>query len=336
MPNGITTESGLIGTITFKAKVSGKAVVSIRSDSNILLNDGLGTGTVTDLGRAEYTILPRPPDGVNIYSETHPFSGDWYNNSNPIISWDKYNGVTGFSYVLDNKPSTVPENSILTDQTTKAYENISDGLWYFHIKSYKRGVWGNTGHFLIRIDTTPPAEFTPEVNYILAAVALVERGLVSFFTTDSLSGVDHYEVGVINKSYSVTESPVFVQSESPFQVALQSSPGLHVIVRAVDRAGNVRDSSIEVQTPLLITKFLKDHLVLILVALVLIAFIALIIHYLVGHHIISHWKRIWQIAEEEEKSGKPAFPIKPPINPVITPSTTEIERNENQSNFLRN
>ncbi|MBX4206369.1 cohesin domain-containing protein, partial [Candidatus Parcubacteria bacterium] len=145
IPNGITTSSGSIGTITFRAKKLGKAVVTVGGNSKVLLNDGQGTEAAVDLGRSEYSILPKAPEGVKIFSETHPFQGDWYNNNSPVVFWDKDPGVAGFSYALDDKPSTVPENTVMTAETTKSFESLDDGLWYFHIKANKNGVWGTTG-----------------------------------------------------------------------------------------------------------------------------------------------------------------------------------------------
>lgn len=302
IPNGIKTESGLIGTITFQAKSTGKAVVSINTTSNILLNDGAGTEAAIDLGRSEYNIIPKAPDGVRIYSDTHPFSSEWYSNKDLSLYWDKDPGVSGFSYVLDNKPNTVPESKVVTPDTTSSFENLSDGLWYFHIKSYKSGVWGNTGHFLVRVDTAAPAEFQPEVNYVLASSAFVERALISFFTTDNLSGISHYEVGVIDKSQPITESPVFIQTQSPFQVSSVSKEGLQVIVRAVDNAGNIRDASIEVRKPNTILKILDDYLIYILIAIIIAGFIGLLLHYLVGHHIVRNIKRAVAIIKKEEQN----------------------------------
>src|SRR3989344_4016179 len=300
VPNGITTQSGLIGTITFKAKAPGNAVVSISSNSNILLNDGLGTKTQVDLGRAEYTILVKAPEGVQIFSETHPIQADWYNNNTPVISWIKDAGVSGFSYELDNKPNTIPDNNTEGEETTKIFTALPDGLWYFHIKASKNRAWGTTGHFLMRIDTEPPAEFTPEANYLVAAVIEAERTLVSFFTTDNLSGIDHYEVGVIDIIGPPTESPVFVQADSPFQVPLNADSKLRVIVRAIDKAGNIRDESIDVELPLMITKFIQDYLVYILIAIILLGFVMLILHYLVGHHIIRYISRVRQALRKEK------------------------------------
>lgn len=265
-----------------------------------LHNDGLGTEAQVETGRAEYIVLPKAPGSVVVFSETHPFSSEWYGNNNPVISWERDIGVTGFSFLLDDKPNTSPLNEIISNETTYTQELSTDGLWYFHIKAFKNGAWGSTEHFLIRVDTTPPAQFTPQVSYLVASPAVVERALVSFFTTDNLSGVEKYEVGVIDKSQPITVSPVFVQTESPFQVPLGGEQGLQVIVRAIDKAGNIRDTSIDIVRPFIITKLIKDNLIYILIGIILIGFSALILHYLVGHHIIRNLRRAFKIVQKEE------------------------------------
>lgn len=329
VPNGIVTDSGLIGTITFKAKTVGRAVLSVRADSNILLNDGLGTDTAVELGRAEYTILPKAPDGVLVYSETHPSQSEWYNNQNPVLAWESEEGVSGYSYVLDNKPNTVPGNEVTTTDVTKAYEELGDGLWYFHIKANKNGAWSNTGHFLLRIDTTPPALFEPKVEYVLAAVAFVERALVSYFTSDSLSGIDHYEVGVIDKSQPITESPSFVQAESPYQVPTASDAGVRVVVRAVDKAGNVRDVSVDVQAPTSVLRYMEEYLVPILLLIILLAFLVLLFHYVFGHHIVRNLRRAFAMSREEEShthdepAPAPARQTPPAVARVISAPSPE-------------
>ncbi len=309
VPNGIVTDSGVIGTITFRAKATGRAVVTVRSDSNILLNDGLGSPATLEKGRAEYAIIPKAPGGVSVYSETHPSQSSWYNNNSPVFAWDSDPGVTGFSYVLDTKPNTVPRNTISGSETAKGFDTLADGLWYFHIKAFKNGVWGGTTHFLVRIDTTPPARFKPQVNYVLAAAVLVNRTLVSFFTTDNLSGVDRYEVGIIDKAAPPTESPVFVDAESPFQVPAMSSSGVTVIVRALDKAGNVRDESVDVRPPTAFGQFLEDYLMWLLLIVLLLIILGFAIRYFYGHHIIENLQKAWalvrrDIAREEMKEAE--------------------------------
>lgn len=307
VPNGIVTESGVIGTITFRAKAVGRAVLSVRSDSNILLNDGLGSPTTLEKGRAEYSVITKPPAGVNVYSETHPSQNTWYNNNSPSIAWDTELGVTGFSYVLDNKPNTVPENKITSSETVKGFENLQDGLSYFHIKAYKNGAWGGTTHFLMRVDTTPPARFTPQVDYVVAAVLLANRTLVSFFTTDNLSGVERYEVGVIDKSAPATESPVFVEAESPFQVSTPtSSSGMTVIVRAIDRAGNVRDESVDVRPPSTLTQFINNNIWIVALTVLLLIVLGFLARLFFGRHIHAQVNRVIRVLPIRALSRPPA------------------------------
>ena len=151
IPNGITTDSGLITTISFKAIAIGQAAVSITESTRVLLNDGAGTEAGISLGRGVYDIMPLPPEGIKIFSETHPDQDKWYNNPNPVLDWEKGPGVTTFSYILDNMPFTFPDNAVSATSTMKAYQNLNDGLWYFHIKAQKQGVWGAATHFLVRI-----------------------------------------------------------------------------------------------------------------------------------------------------------------------------------------
>lgn len=300
VPNGVTTGSGLISTITFKALAPGNASISFADDSRILLNDGLGTEAVVDATRAEYSILPKAPGGVQIYSETHPVQSDWYNNNTPSVSWIKDPGVTGFSFDFDNKPNTVPDNTIDTGETNKNFDKLSDGLWYFHIKAFKAGAWSTAGHFLIRIDTAPPAEFSPETNLLTASVLETSRTLVSFFTTDNLSGVDHYEIGIIDKNQPATESPVFVQAESPFQVPTYAGSKLEVIVRAIDKAGNVRDESVGVRQFSSIFRFFRDYPVYVLLAIIFLGLILFIMHFFVGHHVLRTFRRVMQVIRKEK------------------------------------
>ncbi len=288
MPEGIVTGSGLVATMTFRAIGTGEAKVSVDPTTEIFLNDGLDTKALLDLGRAEYSILKKMSEGVNVFSETHPSEGKWSNNNNPVVSWRSDIGVTGFSFILDNKPFTVPDNVIDTTDTTKAYENIGDGLWYFHIKAFKNGAWGNTGHFLLKIDTVPPAAFTPKVSNLLSSAILADRAIVSFFTTDNLSGVDHYEVGVVDKNQPITEAPVFVQTDTSFQVPVLENSTVKVIARAIDKAGNVQEGYVDIAAPPALVRFIKTNFLFIFLAIILIIILS---RYLIKYNIIGSHKR---------------------------------------------
>ncbi len=165
----------------------------------------------------------------------------------------------------------------------------------------------------------------------MAAAVLVNRALVSFFTTDNLSGIDHYEVGVIDKASPPTESPVFVDAQSPFQVPAASPAGLKVIVRAIDKAGNVRDESIDVKAPVLFGRFLSDYAPWILVAMLALILLGLGIQYAYGHHIIANLKRAWAIVrsdsarQELKEADAAAQNTAPKVPAVPAPSPKDDE-----------
>jgi hypothetical protein len=306
IPNGISTASGLVTSITFKALESGSASVSISDQSRILANDGYGTDLLTQFDAATYSIVPKAPNGVRVFSETHPFDDHWYNNNSPVLAWEKEQDVSGFSFAIDNVPSTIPDNTIKSTSTITSFESLHDGLWYFHIKALKKGIWGATSHFLVRIDTEPPAAFTPTQDLISAATA--NPTLVSFFTTDALSGVDHYEIGVIDKNTAQGSAPLFVQTESPYQVPQSVTGKAHVVVRAFDRAGNVRDESIDVVTIFssiqLIQQYINKHSLVIILSLVALIILLVIFHYLFGHHLLRRIRRIAAALEKESEQEK--------------------------------
>jgi len=292
IPNGITTGSGLITTMTFRAVGTGQAIISISDASRVLANDGQGTAAQLQLDRGTYTVLPKSPDGPQVFSETHPFQDIWYNNNSPVLAWNKDPGVTDFSFTIDDKPFTIPDNQMDATDTVISYPNLSDGIWYFHIKAQKQGMWGGTTHFVIRVDTTPPADFTPQVQLVTSSDN--NQALVSFFTTDMLSGLDHYEVGVIDTGKSSGDSPAFIQSDSPYQLTLKPFENARVTVRAFDRAGNVKDETINVTSSTTWLMFLKQNWIIILLLILLIA------DYLFGHRIIARTKRILKATKEEE------------------------------------
>ncbi|MBX9765494.1 cohesin domain-containing protein [Patescibacteria group bacterium] len=297
VPSGVTTDSGLIATLTFQALEPGNASVSFSKDSVILLNDGLGTSVPTDFVRGVYTILPKPADGLVIFSETHPAQSNWYNNKNPVFSWEAPPGVTGYSFILDSAPNTVPENISLTTATVKGYENVVDGVSYFHLKAFKNGVWGSPSHFPVRIDSVPPELFSPRIQKISDPAGA--RRVVLFETTDRLSGLSHYEIGIVNRNRVGSETPVFVQVTSPYQLPADENEALQVTVRAVDKAGNVRDANVSTGQWASFATIAGQYAPWFLLAVILLFMIGWLAHYLYGHHILESLARAWAVLRRE-------------------------------------
>lgn len=301
IPNGITTSGGLIATMTFKAIATGTAVITVQSSSRVLANDGAGTDVLTGFGRATWEITPQPPAGVTVTSETHPFSDQWYNNNSPALQWEKDDGVTDFSFLLDHEPFTVPDDNADGSDTIVSYNELADGIWYFHIKARKDGVWGSTTHYALRIDTTPPAEFTPTSEALSSGQ--LGRVLISYFTTDALSGIDHYEVGAIDLHAPADETPAFVVADSPYQIPDIIGKSFRVVVRVFDRAGNVRDEQIQVTVATTAVSFVEEHLTVVFLSILGLILLFILFHLVFRHRMLSKlrlMKSAIKIAEEED------------------------------------
>lgn len=302
IPNGIVTSSGLIATVTFKAVSAGNTRIDFDSYSSANLNDGVGSNVRLNLIGADYHINPKLPEGVSIYSDTHPHQDDWYNNNSPILSWDKPDGLKGYSYTIDTSPSTTPVSEIRDSNPSTSFTNLKDGVWYFHVRANVDGVWGNTSHFQIKIDTNPPAFFAPDVSTLKDANNTKKYSL-SFLTTDSLSGVNHYEVGVVDEKDKDSVLPVFIQSESPYVIS-SINKNTHVTIRAYDNAGNKKDSVVDLYRGVTIVMAIKKYLLYLFMIATFLLLFELILHYVFGHHIFDHLRKmfvIFKIVSSDQK-----------------------------------
>lgn len=307
VPGGIVTSSGLVITMTFKVLSSGSTRVTISDQTTINANDGLGSEILLNKSGATYTLQNRAPNGVEIYSDTHPSQDNWYNNNSPLVEWGSDIANAGYSVLFDNTAGSIPENKITNKEASQFYENVKDGIWYFHVKTLAKNVWGATSHFKVRIDTIIPAEFSPAVDSFKDEQGN-KKYMISFFTTDTMSGVDHYEIGLINKKTLDTASPVFVESQSPYMVPKIEGDTLRVIIRAYDGAGNVRESHVDLYPGFSFVQSLKKIGIYLLIILVIILLLELLLHYLFGHHIWDHIKKAYQVFKNSSSDSDPNIP----------------------------
>ena len=96
-----------------------------------------------------------------ISSQSHPDQDRWYNDNRPEFLWnlmDNYSGLDSYSWVLDPSESTVPpEISMTSDTYTASTKDLSDGIWYFHVRARDRaGNWSGAAHYMVKIDTVSP------------------------------------------------------------------------------------------------------------------------------------------------------------------------------------
>jgi hypothetical protein len=138
IPGGYSGKDGLLGKIIFKAKKEGEATVQIKEDSQVLLNDGMGTPAKLNTGGAIFRVLAEkrevpedewqkllekdkiPPDPfeIKIGKEATVFEGKYFIAFSTI---DKQTGLDHFQ-VKEGKRNwkRVESPYLLEDQSLKS------------------------------------------------------------------------------------------------------------------------------------------------------------------------------------------------------------------------
>ena len=180
----------------------------------------------------EVTPCARAP---TVSSSTHPDENEWYSNDAPSFSWSEpsdSSGIEGYSYELDDSPSTIPDTSVDTTGNSKSYSNQADGEWWFHVRAKDgAGNWGSTDHYRIKIDTTDAS--TPSPDDHVEGWSSDDTPTFSWNpSSDSASGVRGYYWKVDSGSETwITSTTISLPSQSD---------GSHTFyVKAEDNAGNI-------------------------------------------------------------------------------------------------
>lgn len=243
---GINTSEGLITTMIFEAVSQGTAEISFLNTSKILVGEEEGNNILSSVNRGVYNILPPPFKGPQIFSETHPDQNRWYKNNSPSFNWEKVGEDEDYSYTLNDDPYGEPDNAIDSYSNSVSFENVEDGILYFHLKAKKNQIWGGTSHFKVNIDKTSPLEFSP---YLESFSFIPGSNLLVYFNTeDSLSGIDHYKSRISNLTdvQNIIYS-AWIREESPYRFPTDNSGNYELEIRAFDKAGNFKEGRMKMR-----------------------------------------------------------------------------------------
>lgn len=182
-------------------------------------------------------IIPPPP---KVKSSTHPDETIWYSNNDPEYEWKLLADVSSVSFLLDRGTSSDPGDKSDGIVELKKFEDIPDGISYFHIKFQNKNGWGPTTHYKTLIDVTPPDDIDITINDNGDKTNPTPK--LMFETSDLTSGLDKYRFSLDGE---MKDMLVADYDKTPYAFPVLK-PGLHkIVVSAFDKAGNVASSSRE-------------------------------------------------------------------------------------------
>lgn len=250
---GVVTNPGFIGqkgkifSATFKVKNQGQARIGFTNGS-ILANDGQGTQILDKISEALLTLTykvtgptaqesttPVEASGVplapKISSPTHPDPNSWYSDNSPKFTWPVPAGTVAVKILYNKLPSSQPTILYGSEVSEKQLNDISDGIWYFHVQLKNKSGWGAISNFRFQIDTKSPEPFS--IKFAEGKETDNPKPTALFSTTDSLSGVNNYKT-------KIGEGDFFDLPGTVNQYTLPSQyPGKrNILIQAFDKAGN--------------------------------------------------------------------------------------------------
>ncbi len=228
---GYQGSSGKVLTITIRAKGEGTGLISL-TGGRILANNSSSTNIYGGAGTST-VIVTRTVSGGAISSSTHPDQAKWYKAKDALLSWTKPSGVSGYSYTLSHDGGQASKSGT-GPQTSASFNGLADGVWTFSLTTnYSDGKTASSS-FIFRIDMTPPAEFSFKSESKNGSTDPFPT--LSYTTTDTPSGIDHYEI-------IIGDDPPITTTDTSFKLPKQKPGKYNVIVRAFDKAGNSTDAT---------------------------------------------------------------------------------------------
>ncbi|MEK9186100.1 MAG: hypothetical protein AAB885_00785, partial [Patescibacteria group bacterium] len=176
----------------------------------------------------------KPVINVPVY----PDSAKWYNFiTDFLVQWALPTDISDVATALNKDQSFAPARSEGLFEA-KTFPALTDGIWYLHARFKNNVGWGPTAHYRIFIDTAPALPFNIDVAEGLATDNPTPT--LELKTEDGLSGLEQYII-------RVDDGEIFTQASGMFKLSPQV-PGKHrVSVKAVDKAGNMRENSIDLE-----------------------------------------------------------------------------------------
>ncbi len=274
---GFKGGAGKVITVNFKGKSVGLADVKFGS-SEILANDGVGTNIGKSVSGGSFNITepaPVEPSVIDlnkeepideslpiidketvcendsiIYSPTHP-GQIWRKENTAVFSWDAAEDVVASRIAFDRNPNTDPNVVSKPAIVEKKYENLADGVWYFHLSLQNNDGWSKPEHFKIEIDQTAPELSLKEVKRIDETNP---KPVIDLQIKDKTSCVKDFSINIDGEAVDFNKLP---NGNYELETIEPGDHELSVIVH--DRAGNQNEAFIDITIDAIDAPIVKEY-----------------------------------------------------------------------------
>ncbi len=238
--NPFNGKAGLVGRMLLRVKEESEHAVISFENMRALLHDGKGTPTTTSGLEAFFDIGEASESIPGLASPSHPDPLRWVSNTTLTIHWDPQPG-TSYSYLLSKDVFASADETPDTPVGDIKYEELDDGVYYFHVREVGAGVQGRRAKLRAMIDATPPDVF--EVTFVKGEDESGGKPFLSFATGDLTSGLYGYMLCYPTQTPSDEKElcrPVTV----PPLLTKDDLTATTLRIDAYDKAGNIRQASV--------------------------------------------------------------------------------------------
>lgn len=249
---GFTGTRGSVVSFVVRAKKAGSADFTFLTAA-VRANDGLGTNVLTSQLPVTVNIItpvvqpPEKPAVVTtpsllaapvIYSSVYTNQNSWYSAKSGIITWVLPTNATAVQTYFNNNPNSVPSINYAPPISQKEVKNLTDGVWYFHLRYSVGDNWSEITHYKIQIDTQQPYD-------LVASLVKNNDGAISLNLSakDALSGIDYYNMAIDGQPAIKVSA---TDAKNPVSLPKLSIGSHQVVVSAYDKAGNKNDLTTQV------------------------------------------------------------------------------------------
>jgi len=167
----------------------------------------------------------------------------WSNSNDVNFSWNSVSNATGYSYLFNETSDSVPDTSIDTTNTSILFNDVSDGIHYFHLRACNSINCSETAHFKVKIDTIAPQKVSG-INISLLFDGSIKLTWNS--STDDGSGIKDYVIyRGTNTDFSLDS--IYASTSDTTYTDTEVTEGItyYYVLKARDNANNYSEASSE-------------------------------------------------------------------------------------------